>query len=244
MGIDRVVRSEILPGRHHQPLHIEEPAATPRFGRRHTLVDEHGDEQIGDAGRGRPGAEEEQALGGERPARQAQRRNQSRDGHRRSALNIVVERRQPIAMARQQGERIFGGKVLELQQGSGKHFLNAADEFVEQLVIRGPAQPPLPHSQIERIGAQRVVLGPHVQCDRQARLRRDACARRVERELAARDPHSVGAQVAESEDPLSVGHHDRVDLGRRPPVPQEAGDASAVVARNIQAARLPVDVAI
>ena len=71
--------------------------------------------------------------------------------------------------------------------------------------------------------------------------RRDARARGVERELADRNPHAVGAQVAEAQDPLPVGDDDDADvlLG---PVVENLRDAAAVVRRDEEALRLARDV--
>ena len=55
----------------------------------------------------------------------------------------------------------------------------------------------------------------------------DAGAGRIERQLADRDAHAIGAEVAEAEDALAVGDDDQ--LGRIRPVGQQFGDASAIV---------------
>ena len=47
----------------------------------------------------------------------------------------------------------------------------------------------------------------------------DAGAGRIERQLADRNAHAVGAEIAEAEDALAVGDHDQ--LGRIGPVAQQ-----------------------
>ena len=105
-----------------------------------------------------------------------------------------------------------------------------------------PVQALLVQADVERIGEQLLVVGAHVEHDRQALRRVDAGAGGVERELADRDAHAVGAEVAEAEDPLAVGDDDDRDVAVRP-VAQDVGDAAAVVGADEQAARPLEDVA-
>ena len=69
----------------------------------------------------------------------------------------------------------------------------------------------------------------------------DAGAGGIERKLADRDAHAVGAEIAEAEDALAVGDHD--ELRRMRPVAQQLGDAAAVVGADEEAARPLEDVA-
>ena len=71
---------------------------------------------------------------------------------------------------------------------------------------------------------QLLVVGADVERHRQARVRIDAGAGGVERELADRNAHAVGAEIAEAEDPLSVGDDDDADVLLRP-VAEDAPDA-------------------
>jgi len=58
---------------------------------------------------------------------------------------------------------------------------------------------------VERIVEPFVVVGPHVEDDRQRAIRRDAGARRIEAQLADWDAHPADALVAKPENPLAVG---------------------------------------
>ena len=66
-------------------------------------------------------------------------------------------------------------------------------------------------AEIERIAQTLLIVGADIEHDRQGRRRMKTAAGRVERELADRDAHAAGALVAEPEDPLAVGQHDRLD---------------------------------
>ena len=52
--------------------------------------------------------------------------------------------------------------------------------------------------EIERIVKQDLIVGTDVENDRQATLWRHAGARRIERELADRDAHPAGAEIAKA----------------------------------------------
>ena len=71
----------------------------------------------------------------------------------------------------------------------------------------------------------------------------DAGADRVERELAHGDPHAAHTQVAQPEDPLTVGHHDHLHV----PVLDVVEDRVYLVllrVGDVEAAWAVVDVAV
>ena len=70
-----------------------------------------------------------------------------------------------------------------------------------------------------------------------------ARARRVERQLADRNTHAVGAKVAQSEDPLAVGDDDHPDGGRRP-IAQHRNHPAAILCTHEQAAWPPPQVRV
>jgi len=98
-------------------------------------------------------------------------------------------------------------------------------------------------ARINRVGKERLVVGPHVERDGQREGRVDPGSRGVDGELADRDPHPACTLVAQPEDPLVVGHDDQPDLllGR---VAKELRDAARVVRGDPHAARTAKDVAV
>jgi hypothetical protein len=70
----------------------------------------------------------------------------------------------------------------------------------------------------------------------------DAGRRRVESELADRDPHAAGALVAQPEDPLVIGDHDQPDV-LEGGVAQDLEHAAAMVGGDPQPPRAAEDVA-
>ena len=171
----------------------------------------HGrDHQVGNAGRGLPCAEEKQLLVVEFAAGHTQRREQARERHRRRSLDVVVEDANLVAIFVQQTEGRMIGEILELNQHPGKHCARGGDEFVNELIICGAAQPFLAQADIIGIVQQRLIVSADVQHHRQAERRVDAGAGGIKRELADWNAHAVRSQVAETQDTLAVGHHDKL----------------------------------
>ena len=71
------------------------------------------------------------------------------------------------------------GEILELHQHAGKNFLRGHHEFFDEIVVFGAGDAALTQADVVEIVAQRIVVGAHIQRDRQAQLRVDAGARRV-----------------------------------------------------------------
>ena len=133
------------------------------------------------------------------------------------------------------------GEILELDHDAGEGFARRGDEFVDELVIGSTGQALLTHTDIVGVVQQGLVVGADIQHHRQAELRMDAGAGGIERQFADRDTHSIGAEVAEAQDTLTVGDDDQPC--RIGPVAQQFGDAAAVAGGNEQAARPLEDVA-
>ena len=241
MGVTKFVLVEAGAVLDDQAARIHQPDAQARLGFGSAFRHHGRDHEIGDAGRSLAGAEEEHLLVGQFAAGHAQRREQARERHRGRALDVVVEDGNLVAIFVQQTESRMIGEILELDQHAGERRARGGNEFVDELVIGGAAQPLLAQSDIIGIVQQRFVVGADVQHDRQAELRVHAGAGGIERELADRNAHAVGAEVAEAEDALAVGHHDK--LCRIGPVAQQFGDAPAIVGADEKAARPLEDVA-
>ena len=80
-----------------------------------------GDDEVGDAGRGLAGAEEQDRLVVQLAAGHAQRREQAGERHRGGALDVVVEGADLVAIFVQQTEAVVVGEILELDQHAGKY---------------------------------------------------------------------------------------------------------------------------
>ena len=218
MRVAKLVRVEAGAILDHQAARIHQPDAPARFGFARAVRHHGRHHEIGDAGCGFARAEEQQRLLAELAAGHAQRREQAGERDRRRALDVVVERRNLVAVFVQQAERRVIGEILELDQHAGEDLARGGDEFVDEFVIGRAGEPLLAQADVIGIGQKRFVVGADVEHHRQAELRVNAGAGRVERELADRNAHAVGAEVAEAEDAFAVGDDDQ--LGWIGPVAQ------------------------
>ena len=191
--------------------------------------------EVGDAGRCLARAEKQHGLLVNLLAGDAQRGEESRERHGRGALDIIVEHAGAIAVFLEQPERILVGEVLELDDHAREHLLRGGHEFLDQVIVGLSAQAALAQAHVERIAQELAVVRARVYHHRQAQRRVHARARRVKRELADRNAHAVGTEVAETQNALAVGDHDQARFMR--PVAQHRRDVPAVVGRNENAAR-------
>ena len=194
----------------HQALGIDQPDAPARFGLAGALRHHGGRRQIGDAGRRFAGAEEQDGLILEFAAGHAQRREQAGERDRRRALDVVVEGRNLVAIFVQQMERRVVGEVLELDQHAREHLPRGGDELVDEVVIGLAGEPLLADADVIGVLEEGFVVGADVEHHRQAELGVNAGAGRVERQLADRNAHAVGAEIAEAEDAFAVGDDDQL----------------------------------
>jgi hypothetical protein len=95
----------------------------------------------GDAQSGGAGAHHHRALRGELAARAGERRQHAGEADRAGALDVVVERRQPVAVAIQQVRGVVLAEVLPLQQRAREHFAHRLDELLHQRIVGLAAQP-------------------------------------------------------------------------------------------------------
>ena len=210
--------------------------------RRHALVGEQHPQQPRDPGPGRAGPDQHDPGLGCRQVQRPERRDDAGHDDRRRALDVVVERRDPVAVAVEDAQRVVLLEVLPLDDAAGPDLGDAGDERLDQRVVLGTAQPRRPVAEVQRVGQERRVVRPHIERDRQGQRRMDAAGRGVQGELADRDGHAAGALVAEAQDPLVVGDDDEPDVLVRA-LAQELRDAVAVGRRDPGAAGPPDDVA-
>src|ERR1700730_3342641 len=133
------------------------------------------------------------------------------------------------------------GEILELDQHARERLWCSRNEFVNELVIRRAAYAFLAQADIVGIVQQRFVVGAHIQHHRKTKLWMYSGTGGIKRELPDRNAHTVGAEIAEAQDALAVGHHD--ELHRIRPVAQKFGDTPTIVGSNEQATRPLEDVA-
>ncbi len=197
---------------------VDEVEPLPRLGIRQPVGPMARTSLLGDPGAGRSGTDDDDLLITDRAVGLAQPGQHRGHGHRGRALDVVVERAQVVAVAIEQEMGVVLGEVLPLQHHVREDLLHGLDERVDEGVVVRPDDPLVPPAEVVGVVAARLVVRADVEHDRQCGGRVDAAARRVQRQLADRDPETVRALVAQTEDALTVGDDDHGDLvvGDRP----------------------------
>ena len=131
-----------------RPREVDQPVAPRRLGFGYAFRHHGGDHEVGDAGRGFARAKEQQRLVGKFAARDAQRREEARERHRRSALDVVVEDTGLVTVFVQQAEGGVIGEILELDQHAGESLARSRHEFVDEFVVGRAGQALLPQADI------------------------------------------------------------------------------------------------
>ncbi len=196
----------------------------------------------GDAGAGRAGAEEQHALILHLAAGDPQRAEDADQRRAGGALDVVVVAADLVAIAREQPHRVDAGPILEMDAAARKHLLHRRDELGHERIALGDRGPRRADAEIQRIVEQAFVVGAEIDHHRKQHLRRHAGTGGVELQLADRNAHAVGAEVAEAEDALAAGGADEahVLVG---PIAQDLLHPALVLDRDVHAARPPEDVA-
>mmetsp|Transcript_11595 Transcript_11595/g.18693 ORF Transcript_11595/g.18693 Transcript_11595/m.18693 type:complete len:257 (-) Transcript_11595:325-1095(-) len=143
-----------------------------------------------------------------------ERRIDSSHSDGRCALDVVIECTVCVSISLQQTKRIRIAKVFKLnERGFAKHSVDCLHELVQQhIVLRCKLAATLLDTKIKVIVEQRFVVGSSVDVNGQQLRRRDASNGCVQRDFSDRDTHSECTQIAQTEDALSIGHHNRFHL--------------------------------
>ena len=137
-------------------------------------------------------------------------------------------------MARQQPEGVVCPKILPLQQQVVAQRLERTHHLVQQRLISGATQTAPTQALIGGVVQQLLVVGAHVQAQRQARVRVHARQTGVQQYLALADGQPPRAQVAQAQHSLAVGEHHTGDQVRLGPAPQLLQHVSGVVAGDVE----------
>ena len=86
--------------------------------------------------------------------------------HSASALNVVVEAAVFVTVAFEQFETVLVAKVLELHEHVRPALRHLLHEYIEEFDVFVEAQAWMLVANVELIGEQCFVVGPHVDSDR------------------------------------------------------------------------------
>ena len=165
-----------------------------------------------DAGAGRSGAEDADALVCQQTATRTDGCLDRRQRDRGRALDVIVETENAFPMPVEQSGRVVLGEVLPLQKDVRPPSLHLVDELLEERVVLVGGDAGLTKTEVIRAAEAILVVCADVQHDRQCAGRVDTAKGRVQAEFADGDAHAAGALIAQAEDAFAIGGDDHVDL--------------------------------
>src|SRR5258708_26782364 len=89
--------------------------------------------------------------------------------------------------------------------------LDGPDELIDESFVLGAAHTLVAPADVKWIGEALLIVGAHVEQNRQAPLRTDAAQRGVECHFADGNAHATGALVAPAQNAFSVANNDAAD---------------------------------
>ena len=158
---------EILAAVVDLPARIDQHECPADVGLVHPVVEHGKPDQPGDADPRGARPDQHDARVAQSHPQPAQPRQDPGHDDGRGPLDVVVERRHPIAVAVQDAQRIRLLEVLPLDDAPRPDLGDALDEGLDQRVVLGSAQARLAETEVERVGEERRVVGPDVERDRQ-----------------------------------------------------------------------------
>src|SRR6516165_7086287 len=168
---------------------------------------------MADAAARGPGAEHHKGLIAQCRSGDARRCEQCAGRDRRSALDVVVESAQAVAIANQDAPGIGAREIFPLQQymRPAPPF-HGTDKLLDEIIVIGTAHPLVPPSDINGIRDPLAIVGAGVEQNGQGRRRVQVGAGGIERELGDRNAHAARALIAETQYSLAVADDDRLDV--------------------------------
>src|SRR5262249_408099 len=167
---------------------------------------------------------------------------QPRERDAGSALDVVVVTQDLFFVSVEQPDRIGPLPIFEVYAAAWKGLLRRLNELINEFVQLRLGRGLLTQTEIERIGAERVIGRADVEQYRQQAVGRHGPASGIKLSLAEGNPQAVRADVAETENAPARRDANEADVPLRP-VAHYFSDASLHLARDVHAARAPVDVA-
>jgi hypothetical protein len=156
-------------------------------------------------------------------------------------LDVVIVAQHLVSVAVQQANGVGALPILEMDAAIGEDRLHRLHEFLDEFVEFLLGWRRFAHPEIERIRPKRRVGRADIEQHGQQAIGRHRRAGGIELQFADRDSHAVGADIAETENPPAGRDADEAHIAFRP-IPQDLRDTAFHVARDIHAARAPVDV--
>ena len=168
------------------------------------------------------------------------RGHESREGDRAGSLNVVVERKDPLTITVEEFKSLVFGEIFPLEKRVREVPFYAHDELFDELVVFFSFEPSFSVAKIERVVEKPFVVRPDVQTERKTAGRMKPAGRDVKVDFADGDTHSVGPQIAETENAFAIRHHDEVYV-RKGNVPENMVDVVDVLGAEVNPAIIARD---
>ena len=195
-----------------EALAVEHGDGAEEILAREALCHQLGAEEASDAGPRCARSEDQDPLIPHRRSGLPRGGHHPRERHRGRALDVVVEREDPLAVAGEQVEGVLLLEVLELKEHLRVHLKERRHQLLHERIVVGAPEALLSHPCVVRILEQLAAVGAHIEGDGQHLPGMKAGRGAVEGQLADGDPHAACAEVSEAQDPLSVGEHHEPNL--------------------------------
>lgn len=142
-------------------------------------------------------------------------RDDASKGDRAGALDVVVERRDLIAITLEDGESGILREILPLDDRVREALLHCVYELIKERIILVSAKALMPNAEVDGIADQIDALGADIERDRHGMEGAHPAADRIKRELSNRDGETTIALIADAEDRRRVGRNDHAHIVHR-----------------------------
>ena len=129
-----------------------------------------------------------------------------------SALNIIIETTDFIAVFFQQRHGIFLGKIFKLNQCLRPTAFHCCDDFIHKGIVFIPTDTWLAPSKIDRVIEKLLIIGPHINSDRQSIRWTDPATCGIQRQFSNRNPHPANPLIAQAQNTFTISDHDHLDV--------------------------------
>ena len=231
---------KIFAGRHDEPLTIDKPAPLACFIDRDAFCDHDIAEEICNASSGRARSKEQERLLRKMLVLHAKRSKNSRHANSCSALNVVVERRDAIAITLEDRTRIWIREVFPLNAAVREHGLDSRDELFDECIILFTGQSLLANTDVEWIVEKLFVIRANIEHDREREMWRNTGACGVERELSNRNAHTLRAKVTQTKNALAISNADPAYV-RLWPIAHHIDHTTAMTCADEESFRTTID---
>ena len=142
------------------------------------------------------------------------RGQQTTQRHRARTLDVVIEARNGVAVALQHVKRSRFTEIFPLHHRFGEAFFECGNEGVNHLVVFRAASARLAHAEIKRVFEQFFIVRTKVKQHRQGLNWANACGQGVQSQFTDTNCNPAKTLIANTQNPLGVGHYRQLGRAR------------------------------